>query len=183
MHAPRTLPLQALTAEAFAPYGQVIAARPGVQSFAVNEGFATRFHDLAHIDVAEQGGAVCVSVFRATPRSLPLQLGVIERHPLGSQAFVAMSELPFLVVVAAPSPQLEPDALRCFLAQPGQGVNYGRGVWHHPLIALQRPSDFLVIDRMGGTGAANLETVDVRAHGLWVDAPALEAGAAPAAGG
>jgi ureidoglycolate lyase len=108
-----------------------------------------------------------VNIFRAVPRALPVQLQVMERHPLGSQAFVAMSELPFLVVVAAPAAQLQPGQIRCFLAQAGQGVNYAKGVWHHPLIALERASDFLVIDRGGPAGENNLDEVDVTGWGLW----------------
>jgi ureidoglycolate lyase len=164
----RTLHIEELTSEAFAPFGQVIAARAGVPTFAINAGFATRFHDLAQIDVAEQAGRVCISVFQALPRSMPMQLQVMERHPLGSQAFVAMSELPFLVVVAPAAKALDLGGIRCFYAAAGQGVNYAKGTWHHPLIALERASDFLVIDRGGGAGASNLEEVDVRAAALWL---------------
>ena len=80
---------------------------------------------------------------------------------------MAMSELPFLVVVAAPAAQLQPSQIRCFLAQAGQGVNYAKAVWHHPLIALERASDFLVIDRGGSAWENNLEEVDVSGWGLW----------------
>jgi ureidoglycolate lyase len=172
MASPRkSLPTEELSAAAFSPFGEVIAARADVQTFAINAGFATRFHDLARVDVGAQGGAVCVSIFQALPRTLPLQLSVMERHPLGSQAFVAMGERPFLVVVAPPTDVLELSRIRCFVARPGQGVNYARGVWHHPLIALQRASDFLVIDRSGGeAGHSNLDEVDVRAAALWVGA-------------
>jgi len=163
-----TLAVEPLTAEAFAPFGDLISARPEIQQFQINQGFATRFHDLATVDVGQgEGARVLVNIFRALPRVLPMQLQVMERHPLGSQAFVAMSELPFLVVVAAPAAQLRPEQIRCFLAQAGQGVNYAKGVWHHPLIALERASDFLVIDRGGLPGESNLDEVDVSGWGLW----------------
>jgi ureidoglycolate lyase len=164
----RTLPIEPLTPEAFAPFGQVIEARAGVPTFAINAGYAKRFHDLAQIEVAEQAGRVCISVFQALPRTMPMQLQLMERHPLGSQAFVAMSELPFLVVVAPAAKELDLDAMRCFYAARGQGVNYAKGTWHHPLIALERPSDFLVIDRSGGAGHSNLDEVDVSAAALWL---------------
>jgi ureidoglycolate lyase len=167
-----TLPIEPLTAQAFRPFGEVIEASTDAQQFAINQGFATRFHDLVQVDVAEQGGRVLINVFRALPRTLPLRLSVMERHPLGSQAFVAMSELPFLVVVAAPAPVLELQHIRCFLARKGQGVNYARGTWHHPLIALGRPSDFLVVDRGGPPQDRNLDEVDVSAANLWL--PALD---------
>ena len=170
-----TLRVEALSPAAFRPFGDVIEARPEAQQFAINQGFATRFHDLAQVDVTQDGGRVLVSIFRALPRALPLQLSVMERHPLGSQAFVAMSELPFLVVVAPPTEQLQLQQIRCFLAASGQGVNYARGTWHHPLIALQRPSDFLVLDRGGPPHERNLDEVDVGAYQLRI--PALDSAA------
>ena len=69
---------------------------------------------------------------------------MLERHPRGSQAFVPLSDAPYLVVVAD-DPSTPP---RCFLAR-GQGVNFRAGTWHHPLLALERTSDFLVVDREG----------------------------------
>jgi len=44
-----------------------------------------------------------------------------------------------------------PTDLRAFRTAGQQGVNFSRGVWHHPLIALDQVSHFLVIDR-GGAG-------------------------------
>ena len=75
---------------------------------------------------------------------------MMERHPLGSQAFVPLSDAPYLIVVA-PAGDLDPAKLRAFSTRGWQGVNYARGVWHHPLLALERVSDFLVVDR-GGEG-------------------------------
>jgi ureidoglycolate lyase len=83
---------------------------------------------------------------------LPFALSMLERHPLGSQAFVPLTRLPYLVVVA---PAEDPAAMRAFLALDGVGVNYARGIWHHPLLALQERCDFVVVDR-GGPGR-NLE--------------------------
>ena len=167
--APTTLAIEPLTADAFREFGDVIEAGGSAQQYLINEGFATRHHDLAKVDVEAGGGRVGISVFRALPRSLPFQLRVMERHPLGSQAFVAMSELPFLVVVAPPGEPLDLSQLRCFRAAAGQGVNYARGTWHHPLIALERASDFLVVDRCAGTGK-NLDEVEVLGHDLWLRA-------------
>ena len=144
-----TLTIEPLTAEAFRPFGDVIEARDTAHHFTINQGFAERYHDLAHIDTAGEGGHAIVSLFKALPRDFPMAIEEMERHPLGSQAFVALAPAPFLVVVAPPGAAPGPEDLRCFLAQAGQGVNYARGTWHHPLIALDAPGDFLVIDRGG----------------------------------
>lgn len=92
-------------------------------------------------------GRPAISLFRAKPLDR-LDLTMMERHPLGSQAFMPLSGRPYLVVVAPPGP-LEPAAIQAFLAAPSQGVNYAPGVWHHALLALEAVSDFLVVDRAG----------------------------------
>lgn len=146
--APRLLQPQPLTAAAFAPFGDVVEAGPQARQFAINGGNTTRYHDLMRIDVAD-GGHPIVSLFRGQPRVLPFRIAMLERHPLGSQAFVPLHGRPYLVVVAPPGPVPDEQALQLFVARGDQGVNYARGVWHHPLLALQAVSDFLVIDYAG----------------------------------
>ncbi|MCC4118700.1 ureidoglycolate lyase [Aromatoleum toluclasticum] len=145
---PRHIVAEALTPEAFAPFGDVIAARDDVRRFAINGGNTMRFHDLAHIDPGPDGRSI-VSVFRGQPRRLPFTLRMMERHPLASQAFMPLSGAPYLVVVAPAGEAPGVEGLRVFLARGDQGVNYARGVWHHPLLALNAVADFLVIDRDG----------------------------------
>ncbi len=141
----KKLPLRTLSREAFAAFGDVIEAASARDRFQINDGTAQRFHDLARIDTASEGGHPALSLFRAQPRELPFAIEMLERHPLGSQAFVPLRGARYIVVVAA-HPEAEPQA---FLVDAGQGVNYRPGVWHHPLIALDLISDFLVIDRAG----------------------------------
>lgn len=136
-----------LTAEAFAPYGDVISARDGVEQYPINYGATTRFNALARVDAAAEGGGPVISIFRSTP--LPeLVLKVMERHPLGSQAFMPLNGRPYLVAVA-PSGAFDPAKIEVFLAAGDQGVNYAAGTWHHYSLALGEVSDFLVVDRAG----------------------------------
>ncbi|MCD1618619.1 ureidoglycolate lyase [Salipiger marinus] len=143
--------LQPLTAEAFAPFGDVLDTS-GAPDRIINQGLCGRFHDRAALDFAD--GRAGISLFRAEPRQLPLVLDMVERHPDGSQAFLPMSEAPFLVVVA-PDEGGTPGRPRAFLTQPGQGVNYHRGVWHGVLCPLSAPGLFAVVDRIGA--GPNLE--------------------------
>jgi ureidoglycolate lyase len=164
------LTVDPLEAHAFSPFGDVIEpGRPGKHR-TINEGFAERFDDLARLDTGRQGGQPVLSVFRARPRALPLQLRLVERHLLGSQAFVPLLPQRFLVVVAPAGPLPVVAQLRCFIAGPGQGVNYAAGTWHHPLIALDAGGDFLVIDRGGPHAGEDCEEhsllqADVRVRG------------------
>ncbi|MFQ8431872.1 ureidoglycolate lyase [Amaricoccus sp. W119] len=143
----REIIAEPLTAEAFAPFGDVIEAR-GAPSFQINGGMCDRFHDLARMEFTGPEARVNISVGFGRPYALPLTLTLLERHPLGSQAFVPMSEEPFLVVVAEDE-NGAPGRPRAFLTAPGQGVNYLRGVWHGVLTPLGRASNFVIVDRTG----------------------------------
>ncbi len=149
-----------LTADAFAPYGDVIETESAKDVREINYGHTQRFHDLAAIDLDREDGHALVSIFRSTPMHKPIELKIMERHPLGSQAFYPLSENPYLVAVA-PAGDFDPAAVRVFLARPGQGVNYHAGTWHHFSLALGGVSDFLVIDR-GGPGD-NCDEVELAA--------------------
>ncbi len=145
-----TLRPRELTVDAFAPFGDVIETE-NANHYPINQGTAERYHDLATVDTSEAGGRPLINIFRGQPCELPLTIRIMERHPLGSQAFYPLTRHPYLVVVAPPGTPPKASDLQAFLARPGQGVNYRRGVWHHPLIALDGVSDFLVVDR-GGPG-------------------------------
>lgn len=146
-----TLIAHSLTREAFAPFGDVIET-DGAHHFPINENTTERFHDLASIDVGSENGRVLVNIFVGQPRPRPLVIKMLERHPLGTQAFVPLQGQSYLVVVAENDSRSQPGALRIFRAGGQQGINYRRGTWHHPLLVLERDSRFLVIDR-GGPGS------------------------------
>jgi ureidoglycolate lyase len=146
MTAPRPLIARPLTAEAFAPFGEVIAA-DGQPDRMINAGLCARFHDRARLDFGPVGRAG-ISVFLAEARALPYRFDLVERHPDGSQAFLPMTAAPFLVIVA-PDEGGTPGAPLAFLTVPGQGINLGRGTWHGVLTPLQAPGLFAVVDRIG----------------------------------
>jgi ureidoglycolate lyase len=126
----------------------VIEPKAADKALSINYGNTTRFHNLFPVDVADGGGEVCVSIFRSKPLELPITLKIMEYHPFGSQAFIPLSANPYLIAVAAAG-ELNPAEIKLFKSAPGQGVNYRKGTWHHFSLALDGPSDFLVIDRMG----------------------------------
>ncbi|TCO75047.1 ureidoglycolate lyase, partial [Plasticicumulans lactativorans] len=147
-HALR-LAIAPLTREAFAPFGEVFEAAAATRVFPINAGTAQRHHDLLRLDTAAGDGHPVVSLVRAQPVALPLRLRLLERHPLGSQAWLPLEGQRFVVVVAPPGAGYALDAIRAFVTDGRQGVNYARGVWHHPLLTLERAADFLVLDRDG----------------------------------
>jgi ureidoglycolate lyase len=136
-----------LTAEAFARFGDVLDATGDHRL--INAGLCQRHHDRAALDFGDARGGL--SIFLAEPRALPYEFDLIERHPEGSQAFIPMTQHPFLVIVAE-GPQAEP---RAFLTNGAQGINLHRGIWHGVLAPLSAPGLFAVVDRIGTT--PNLE--------------------------
>ena len=147
----RSIAIQALTVDAFAPFGDVLDCSGEPDKF-INQGLCERYHDRAVLDFSD--GRAGISLFRAQPRSLPLTLDMVERHPEGSQAFVPLGVDPFLVIVA-PDERGKPGIPLAFLTQPGQGINYHRNIWHGVLTPLHELAIFAVIDRIGD--GANLE--------------------------
>lgn len=149
----RTIVAQKLTAEAFAPFGSVID-RSIVAPRPMNAGMAQRFHDLADIEVVGNGARVVVGLVEAQPYKLPLRLDLVERHPLGAQAFVPLNAAPFLVVVC-PDDDGKPGVPCAFVTSPWQGICYARGTWHGVLTPFGAEQKFVVIDRAGA--GVNLE--------------------------
>jgi ureidoglycolate lyase len=138
---------QPLTQERFAPYGEVIEASRGAGA-AMNDARFDRFDDLCAVDVGDGEVAIRVAHSRA-PTVLPYRIEKVERHPLCSQAFVPLESFRMIVVVGPPSESVDPADLQAFMSNGKQGVNYRRGTWHMPLIALETGQRFLVIDRAG----------------------------------
>lgn len=152
MTTPRSLRAQPLTVKAFAPFGDVISAglRAGESA---NQGTATRFDRCTELLNHRPGVTANVSVFRSVAKRLPFEVKLLEHHPYSTQAFLPMVCSRFLVCVAPTAADGGPDVrgLRAFLCEPGQGINYRVGVWHHPIVALDRSADFVMVAFEDGT--------------------------------
>lgn len=143
----RFLRPEPLTRAAFAAFGDVIEAGDAFET--INRGTTRQYNKLTEIDVSDDGGRTQISIYRVVPYELPLAIVMLERHPLSSQLFMPLSAAPFLVVVAPPGEHVERASVRAFVTNGAQGVNYRRGTWHHPVIALRSLCEFLVVDRAG----------------------------------
>jgi ureidoglycolate lyase len=141
----RDVVIAPLTARAFAPFGEVLEAT-GTPDKIINQGLCGRFHDLAALDIVD--GRAGISLFKSEVRRLPHELEMVERHPMGSQAFLPMTQDPFLVIVA-PDEGGRPGRPLAFRTAPGQGINLARNTWHGVLTPLVPPGLFAVVDRIG----------------------------------
>jgi len=131
----------------FSKFGEVISTKD-IKPIQINNGYAQRFDGIANLDTKEKNGETTISIFSALKRNFPMKIDMMEKHPIGSQAFVPMKETTFLVLVAPPSDELEIEKIESFIVAPGIGVNYKTGTWHFPLISTE-DMNFLVIDRKG----------------------------------
>ena len=150
----RTITAQPLTAEAFSPFGEIIKLGAG-DEISINRGKCIRHHALATADV---DGDVGLSIFAGQPYALPHVVDLVERHPLGSQAFYPLGQHDWLVGVCADADgkPIDPQA---FLATASQGANIARNTWHGVLTPLVDPSNFLVMVRV--SDGPNLEEFDL----------------------
>ena len=141
-----------LSADVFAPYGELVSPASARSVYPVNDGRAQRFAHLATQESLRTGLTQELSLYRLTPSTLPLEVSYFERHPLSSQLFYPLCASRYLVVVCAAAPDGRPDATRAvaLLAEAGVGINYHPGVWHYPLVALDQGGDFLMMMAQGG---------------------------------
>ena len=145
----KTIKIEPLTRAAFAPFGDVIET-DGAQHYPINAGMCERWHDLARVQISGPNARQLISIFVGKPYALPLTLKMVERHPLGSQAFMPLSDEPFLVIVAQDE-NGRPGRPRAFMTNGAQGVNYPLNTWHGVLTPIGGEQRFLIVDR-GGDG-------------------------------
>mgnify|MGYP000078655562 CR=1 FL=1 len=144
--------------ENFKKFGDMITTAD-IKPIEINEGYAKRFDGIANLDTSKDNGETTISIFSALKRSFPMKIDMMEKHPLGSQAFVPMKETIFLVFVAPTGAKPNLNEVEAFIVPPGIGVNYNPGTWHFPLIATE-DMNFLVVDRKGSGENLVIENLD-----------------------
>ena len=142
-----TITPKKITKENFAKFGELITT-DDIKPVSINDGYAKRFDEIANLDTSKDNGKATISIFSALKRTFPMNIDMMEQHPLGSQAFIPMKETTFLSFVAPNGEKPDLDKIEAFIIPPGLGVNYKTGTWHFPLIATE-DMNFLVVDRKG----------------------------------
>lgn len=165
----KTLTAVPLTAEAYAPYGDVIQARKDVEITGANQGTAEKFHHTARVENnhPNSSGRTNFCVYHCRPtKELPFKVKLLERHPYSSQAFIPMNAgntRGYLVVVALNGKDDKPDmsTMKAFIASNVQGINYAPGIWHHPMIAMEEETDFACLVHESGNQCDDCHEVNV----------------------
>ena len=136
-----------ITKENFSKFGDMITTE-NIKPIEINNGYAKRFDEIAQLDTSSKNGETTISIFSALKRSFPMKVDMMEKHPLGSQAFVPMKETSFLVFVAPKGEKPNLRKIQSFKIPKQTGINLNPGIWHFPLISTTN-MNFLVIDRKG----------------------------------
>jgi ureidoglycolate lyase len=136
-----------ITKENFKKFGDMITTAD-IKPIEINDGYAKRYDGIANLNTKKDNGESTISIISALKRSIPMKVDMMEKHPLGSQAFIPMKETVFLTFVAPEGDKPDLNKIESFIIPNGIGVNYNAGVWHFPLIATE-DMNFLVVDRLG----------------------------------
>ena len=147
-----------ITKKNFAKYGDMISTKD-IKPLEINNGYAKRYDGIANLNTSSKNGETTISIFSALKRNFPMKIDMMEKHPLGSQAFIPMKETTFLVFVAPKEEKLDLNKIEAFIIPPGIGVNYSPGTWHFPLISTE-DMNFLVVDRKGSGDNLVIENLD-----------------------
>ena len=149
---------KAITKDNFSKFGDMISTE-NLKSLEINNGYAKRFDDIANINTSQDNGETTISIFSALKREFPMKIDMMEKHPLGSQAFMPMKETTFLAFVAPDGKKPDLKKIESFIVPPGIGINYNPGTWHFPLISTEN-MNFLVVDRKGSGENLVIENLD-----------------------
>ena len=136
-----------ITNKNFKKFGEVISTKK-IKPININNGYAKRFDSLCKINTSLKKGNTIMSIFSTRKRKFPMNIKMMEKHPLGSQAFIPMKETKFLVFVAPKGKKPNVKKIESFIIPKQTGINYKPGIWHFPLISIKN-MNFLVIDRKG----------------------------------
>ena len=147
-----------ITKENFSKFGDMITTA-NINPIEINEGYAKRFDGIANLNTSKDNGEATISIFSALKRSFPMKIDMMEKHPLGSQAFIPMKQTTFLALVAPEGNKPDLNKIEAYIIPPEIGVNYNPGTWHFPLIATE-DMNFLVVDRKGSGDNLIIENIE-----------------------
>ena len=160
-----TIKPKPITKENFNKFGDMITTA-NIKPLEINNGYAKRYDGIVKLDTKKDNGESTICIFSALKRSFPMKVDMMEKHPLGSQAFIPMKETIFLSFVAPEGNKPDLTKVEAFIIPKGIGVNYNPGVWHFPLISTEN-MNFLVIDRKGE--GDNLIIHDLQKENVTID--------------
>jgi len=154
------LPIETINQASFSPFGDIIKKTNSNKKLTINQGTTIRHSEISKLNLNTNNGESYISIFSGKPRKFPIEIKILEKHPLATQTFLPIQNFDWLVVVAQEknnSPNLE--SLRCFKINSEFGVTYRTNIWHHPLLVLKK-QDFWIVDRINSKETNNENLVE-----------------------
>jgi ureidoglycolate lyase len=140
--------IEQLDINIFSKFGDIIQKKNALELRSINQGTTTRYHNISKLSLESKNGNSSISIFSGSPRDVPIEIKIMEKHPIASQSFLPIQDYDWLIVVCEEKNEL-PDlsTLRCFQVDGDTGITYNKNIWHHPLL-VKKKQDFWVIDRI-----------------------------------
>ena len=137
-----------ITSSNFAPFGWLASGENfgNAQVRPINDGTSLRLDDCGELSLTALDGQACLALFRAQAQDLTQPCLSLERHRLGTQTFIPMGGVRYVMLVARGDTEPDVATLTAFLVKGHQAVTLRADTWHHGLIALDA-GDFMVIER------------------------------------
>ena len=133
------LKIEILNADNFSPFGDIINKKSSSKELCINQGTTIRHHNISELKLTDQNGTPAISIFSGSPREIPIQIKIMEKHPIASQSFLPIQNYDWLIVVSMEKNELpDLDTLRCFQVDVNLGITYKANVWHHPLLVKKK---------------------------------------------
>ena len=152
------LKLEPLSHETFYEFGDVIDDSKERERNEINYGHTLKILSDSIVDTHLQNGKTVINLYETRPIELPFEVKKMERHPIGTQAFINIDDNPAIAIVAKRG-NFDATKLRAFLVRSDQAINYHKGTWHHHNLCLDRSTRFIVVERDGPE--ANCEEIDI----------------------
>ncbi len=136
----RTVRVEQLSVEAFAPFGSVMEAKGERRSIDLY-GSTVDVYSAGRVDAD-----VPVEIFMSRSAIREFRVHFLERHMLLAQMFVPLCGTPFVVVVARPDANEDEngiplvDEVRAFVVPGDTALTIHRGTWHEPPFPLEENS-------------------------------------------
>tara|TARA_A100001015_G_scaffold56766_1_gene62401 strand:- start:3065 stop:3568 length:504 start_codon:yes stop_codon:yes gene_type:complete len=152
------LKLEPLCQETFYEFGDVIDDSKEREINKINYGHTLKIRSDSVVDTHRKNGKTVINLYKTRPIKLPFEVKKMERHPIGTQAFINIDDNPAIAIVAKKG-KFDATELRAFLVRSDQAINYHKGTWHHHNLCLDRSTRFIVVERDGPE--ANCEEIDI----------------------
>jgi ureidoglycolate lyase len=153
--------IEPISRQAYAPYGDLIAADEAMPFNYANMKTAKRFNFLSEVvNLRPERAKLNLCVFRCSPlEKLPFEIKLLERHEFSTQVFMPMSsDARFVVIVSLGGDKPDLASLKAFEVTNPQGISYRPGVWHYPMTVLDNQVDFSCLVHEDG-GSNDCEVV------------------------